>query len=163
MVWRVCNLGNTWKQNMTCTAMRRQDWAYHSFVLFDDGHIADSWLDATCPNPHLGWCIKHKKRKKQELIIKSFKRHQGAMPHNDTILDKKVSGSAKLLRVLWASQRGLRLLKDAQKSVGKGFTVPNTWQEWCYHWSWKLFGGDGASTRYTTEEHDKWYINDMRH
>ena len=116
MVWRVCNLGNTWKQNMTCTATRRQDWAYHSFVLFDDGHIADPGLDATCPNPHLGWCIEHKKRKKQESIIKSFKRHQGAMTHNDTILDKKVSGSAKLLRVLWASQRGQRLLKDAQKS-----------------------------------------------
>ena len=55
--FRSCNIftrqtiGSFGAENMTCTAMRRQDWAYHSFVLFDDGHIADSGLDATCPNP----------------------------------------------------------------------------------------------------------------
>lgn len=42
------------------------------------------------------------------------------MTHNDTILEK-VSGSAKLLRVLWASQRGQRLLKGVTQRCSKVF------------------------------------------
>ena len=95
MVWK----GEPWTQEFAILETRGGRTRHAQPCAARIGHIIPSCCLTMGTSLILGWM-----RPKPTPFGSPWLMHQGAMTHNDTILDKKFSGSAKILRVSWAGQ-----------------------------------------------------------